>query len=1038
MKKILSFFAAGLLLASCSNDDFAPAAEGQEREVSFSIELPESFLSRAGGSNSAMGGVVNNPDQALEFHAALYYIDAQGNANTEAAWHNSIVAEAGANKVTFKPTLVIGKDYKLVAYASYDQSIDWAANQPAAITTVPAINDETKDAYFFVGTKKAEAYMSATLMRPYGKLRIVTNDWEEALNQFNATDIANVEVTYNAGRETVFGWDLVNDAQDFAAVTETTSTFADAAAASFDYSNETESVKTLMVDYIPAPADGTAKLLNLTVTVTFDNGEVFTREFNMDVPVKRNYLTTLVGDFFTSTAQLDVEVDDAFANNEEIAYNFYKAFQDGGYYEMESDVTITKALTLEAGKTLVLDLNGKTITIATPADGSTNDLKNYGNLTLINGKIVAEEAEASRRCVYNYGEMVIDGTEFVQTYSEKGAAINNEAKMTIKDATVDAVYYSIWNSGSEAELVIDGGKFTTTNDVENRNTWSYCVTNQNGAKLTVNGGEFQGNHGGIYAGSNAEVLLNAGKFHCTAEYTGNSDWTLFAENATILYSSSCEITSDNAAGAIYESTNGVVAPFTGVTTNEAFLAALNQDVEKIFISLNANVSVDVNARETLAVGGASTKSIEIEGNGNTVTFNNVNSDWNNVATKNNAKLTIKNATITNAGKNNGPWNRHDIYFVCPVDLENVVAEKAIALATDATLKNVTIKDANTSDTYAIWIQPKGQSVTLDGCVIDMISCTDGRGIKIDEQYVDAPAKVILNVANTEFKTEEKPAILVKSKAGADINVNNIDIDNVATDNVNAVWCDEASAAYFDLIKVTGATLILEGDFNATYGIISTAAQLQQFADAVNVSKNSFSGKTVKLVNDVDLAGIDWEPIGQTGATTFNGVFDGQNHTIYNLTVNSVDQTGAHYSSGLFGWVESHTTGNGHLKNIKINGANIKGNHCCGALVGYITQGTALVENCHVTGAEIVCTHANDDACGDKAGALIGNATVATPVKDCTAANSTVKAGRDAGQLIGAGNVANVVNCSATNVVVSANGDCTGANVRNEVIGRLLN
>lgn len=219
--------------------------------------------------------------------------------------------------------------------------------------------------------------------------------------------------------------------------------------------------------------------------------------------------------------------------------------------------------------------------------------------------------------------------------------------------------------------------------------------------------------------------------------------------------------------------------------------------------------------------------------------------------------------------------------------------------------------------------------------------------------------------------------------------------------------------------------------------ITTAEQLVAFANEVNVNKNAYTGKTVYLMADIDLAGIDWEPIGQTGNCTFNGVFEGNNHTISNLSVDSEDQTGAHYSSGLFGWVESHTAGHGHIKNVKIAGATVKGHHNCGALVGYITQETALVENCHVTGATISCTYANGDADGDKAGALIGNATVATPVKDCTAADSTVSAGRDAGQVIGAGNEANVTGCSATNVTVTANGTGTGANVRNEVIGRLL-
>ena len=241
------------------------------------------------------------------------------------------------------------------------------------------------------------------------------------------------------------------------------------------------------------------------------------------------------------------------------------------------------------------------------------------------------------------------------------------------------------------------------------------------------------------------------------------------------------------------------------------------------------------------------------------------------------------------------------------------------------------------------------------------------------------------------------------------------------------------------IKVDGNIIIANGVILNEAGeyIISNAAGMFWFANEVNVNKNAFNGKTVTLANDIDLKNKVWTPVGQTGATTFNGVFDGKDFTIYNLNVDSEAQTGEHYSSGLFGWVESHTAGRGHLKNVKINGATINGHHNCGALVGYITQETALVENCHVTGATVTCTKANNDADGDKAGALIGNATVATPVKDCTAANSTVSAGRDSGQVIGAGKQANVTGCSATNVAVSANGTGTGANVRNEVIGRLL-
>ena len=242
------------------------------------------------------------------------------------------------------------------------------------------------------------------------------------------------------------------------------------------------------------------------------------------------------------------------------------------------------------------------------------------------------------------------------------------------------------------------------------------------------------------------------------------------------------------------------------------------------------------------------------------------------------------------------------------------------------------------------------------------------------------------------------------------------------------------AAGYKSVKMGDKWYVIPAEYDM---VISTAADLQAFANEVNVNGNTFNGKTVVLGADIDLAGIDWEPIGQTGATTFNGVFDGMNHTISNISIDSEAETGGHYSSGLFGWVESHSANHGIIKNVKINGATVKGHHNCGALVGYITEKYALVENCHVTGASISCTNANADANGDKAGALIGNATVATTVKDCTASNSTVSAGRDAGQVMGAGRSANVTGCSATNVTVTANGTGTGNNINETVIGREL-
>lgn len=283
---------------------------------------------------------------------------------------------------------------------------------------------------------------------------------------------------------------------------------------------------------------------------------------------------------------------------------------------------------------------------------------------------------------------------------------------------------------------------------------------------------------------------------------------------------------------------------------KTLLEAINAAAEtsdNIVVSLNKDATLDVTAWQTKAIGGETTKTITINGNGNTLTFNQLNSDWNNVATNNDAKLILNDMDITNSGHNDGPWNRHDINFACDVELKNVNSDKALAFKAGATLDTVKISDANTSDTYAIWIQPNGQTVSLTNCTIDMLDCSDGRGIKIDEQYLDNVGLVELSVKDTTFKTEEKAAILVKSKAGAAITAENVDISEVAADPVNLVWIDEGAQDYDQsLVTVTGAKKYVENQIVkiGESGYTSLAAALTAAED----------DNTITLLEDITING----------------------------------------------------------------------------------------------------------------------------------------------------------------------------------------
>ena len=330
----------------------------------------------------------------------------------------------------------------------------------------------------------------------------------------------------------------------------------------------------------------------------------------------------------------------------------------------------------------------------------------------------------------------------------------------------------------------------------------------------------------------------------------------------------------------------------------ALASHLTADKENIAVVLKNNAAYDVAAWENNAMGGDSTKSVTIIGaeKGIKLTFNQKDSDWDNVVTKNDAKLVLTGLELTSSGYNDGPWNRHDINFACPVVMTCVESNKAFAFKNSADLTNVKISDANNSDTYAIWISPRvaNQTVTLDGVVIDMIDCKDGRGIKIDNQYVDAADEqiVTLNVTDTTIKTEEKGAILVKTTVGANINLDNVDIRKVAADPVYPVWVDKDAEAYAHLVKVNGVSVIVEPVTDAA----SLWAALEDgetniCVRGVEFTENNFTGHYYKDRN------IDF--VDCTFTANMNYMYI-NNATYTNCTFNSGSENAAVHYDELFG------------------------------------------------------------------------------------------------------------------------------------------
>ena len=302
---------------------------------------------------------------------------------------------------------------------------------------------------------------------------------------------------------------------------------------------------------------------------------------------------------------------------------------------------------------------------------------------------------------------------------------------------------------------------------------------------------------------------------------------------------------------------------------EAIAAA--QDGETIV--LVADVTMSYGAREAYETA---TSTVVIDGNGKTLTLNQTNSDWSSFGLANDSKLVLNNMTINKSGKGatSGAWNTHAIIFSCPVEMNEVTVNNSVAVQAGATLNNVAINEAN--GYYGLWINGNGQTVAVNGGSIT--ATNGGRGIKIADQYITEPAQVTLSVDGTVFNTAKKAAVLVSSTAGAKIAANDVDIANVAEDNVNFVWVDEDWAANYGNVEVTGAPVAQEGAESFTTAITENGAVKSYYKTLAAAVKAAQNGDTVELLVDVTLAG-GYEDATEGLRIESEITLDGNGHTI---------------------------------------------------------------------------------------------------------------------------------------------------------------
>ncbi|MBO5851754.1 MAG: hypothetical protein J6R29_05440, partial [Clostridia bacterium] len=130
--------------------------------------------------------------------------------------------------------------------------------------------------------------------------------------------------------------------------------------------------------------------------------------------------------------------------------------------------------------------------------------------------------------------------------------------------------------------------------------------------------------------------------------------------------------------------------------------------------------------------------------------------------------------------------------------------------------------------------------------------------------------------------------------------------------------------------------------------------------------NNFEGITIKLNGDIDLASLPFNPIGHSAnGKSFNGIFDGQGHTISNMyeqsDLNAWQYEGEYY--GLFAYTNGAT-----IKNVTIADAYISsGRNEAAGVVGNAVDTT--FENINITNSTLI---AYNNSAGGVAAECYGN------------------------------------------------------------------
>ncbi|MGN0210853.1 MAG: hypothetical protein ACI391_07035, partial [Muribaculaceae bacterium] len=355
---------------------------------------------------------------------------------------------------------------------------------------------------------------SITLRRPFAKLRVISTDW--AIGALDLPD--QFDVTYYGCKrfeginartgETITTTDLAADCATayHATIDKDTKEY------SLGYDNSNRN-RTLIVDYLVAQPTQSTIHLKLA-----PNESLPVRDFSTDVPIRRNWLTTILGDLLTTGADIHILCDEGFTDeyngfHSSGSFNPVKPFVDseGVYHIKTADelawLSVKENISTLNQATVVLDsdidlkgvnwapINAVQKVQVTQANGTTKNETHF----------CIKDFNGQGHTIYNLAITGNKNADYQYVEDQYMGLFRTASKITIQNLNMENV--SINNNSGHAGAIAghlggNGGVLVKNCSVKNvfiRQLFydedrSYSTWNAGAIAGIINGGDLEGCH----------------------------------------------------------------------------------------------------------------------------------------------------------------------------------------------------------------------------------------------------------------------------------------------------------------------------------------------------------------------------------------------------------------------------------------------------------------------------------------------------------------------------------------------------------------